>query len=435
MKYQQPFGISDPNASYINGNPSTGTMGSIPPAASIEFPQREIVNLISDVSIVPSDADLHQLARGIQTGKLSYAPDLSGVANQISITLTPAPTAYVAGLKVDFKLNNQITGPTQINVNGLGLVDLRGSNNSVLTANTYFIGDILRAEYDGSKFQLSNPRPPGTLIPLTAATTNYYVNPVTGSDTTGDGLTAGTAWATINKAWSWLQQNINANGKNININCAFPNNPTVYAQFTPVGAITGIFSANQLQIIGDTSTRRCSIAMTGSQVSAIQVSSGAMFSISGFTLSATGSFGGCLFCTSGSQVNWGAITFGAAGSYCVEAAGAGTTITGLSSLGTGIFNGNCISTFFATQSAVNMINSMTLTYNTIQCSGGTVGATNGGYIGAQAVTFAGVGVSVGARFALAMNGLLDTGGAQATTTTNYIPGASGGTVSTGGQFQ
>ena len=46
MLYNQPFGITDPNAPYINGNPNTGTMGSIPPALSIEHPQREIVKVI-----------------------------------------------------------------------------------------------------------------------------------------------------------------------------------------------------------------------------------------------------------------------------------------------------------------------------------------------------------------------------------------------------
>ena len=68
MKYEAPYGVSDPNSSYINGNPATGTMGSIPPAASIENPQREIVNLITDAGGTPTDADLHQLARGVQSG-------------------------------------------------------------------------------------------------------------------------------------------------------------------------------------------------------------------------------------------------------------------------------------------------------------------------------------------------------------------------------
>lgn len=47
MKYNAPYGASDTNAAYINGNPATGTMGSIPPAESIEYDQREIVNVIS----------------------------------------------------------------------------------------------------------------------------------------------------------------------------------------------------------------------------------------------------------------------------------------------------------------------------------------------------------------------------------------------------
>ena len=52
MKYNQPYGVADEDAPYINGNPSTGTMGSIPPAASIEYPQREIVNMIEAAALV-----------------------------------------------------------------------------------------------------------------------------------------------------------------------------------------------------------------------------------------------------------------------------------------------------------------------------------------------------------------------------------------------
>ena len=77
MKYNQPYGISDPNAPYLNGNPSTGQMGSIPPAWSIEHDQREIVAVIqyaadnglldynSEVCHNPSEADLTQLLKAI----------------------------------------------------------------------------------------------------------------------------------------------------------------------------------------------------------------------------------------------------------------------------------------------------------------------------------------------------------------------------------
>ena len=77
MKYNQPYGVSDPQAAYINGNPATGTMGSIPPAEAVEFDQREIVNVIQyahDQGLVdftsqpcaqPSNGDLQQLLKAI----------------------------------------------------------------------------------------------------------------------------------------------------------------------------------------------------------------------------------------------------------------------------------------------------------------------------------------------------------------------------------
>lgn len=66
MKYNQPFGISDPNAPYIDGNPPAGIQGSIPPAASLEFAQREVVNVITYAGLTPSNLDLTQLRQAIQ---------------------------------------------------------------------------------------------------------------------------------------------------------------------------------------------------------------------------------------------------------------------------------------------------------------------------------------------------------------------------------
>ena len=66
MQYNQPYGVSDPNAPYINGNPTTGTMGSIPPAASIEYPQRELAALIAAAGLTPDNADLAQVLKAIK---------------------------------------------------------------------------------------------------------------------------------------------------------------------------------------------------------------------------------------------------------------------------------------------------------------------------------------------------------------------------------
>src|SRR5262245_1985071 len=116
MKYNQPYGISDPNAPYINGDPSIGRAGSIPPAASIEFPQREIVNLITDAGIPtpPDNADLHQLGKAVQSGQLNYKDD-EGLANFYAATMVPNPGTYFGGLTVVMKIANSNTGPAMLN--------------------------------------------------------------------------------------------------------------------------------------------------------------------------------------------------------------------------------------------------------------------------------------------------------------------------------
>jgi hypothetical protein len=85
MRYQQPYGVSDPNAAYVNGNPVTGTMGSIPPAAAIEYDMREIMEVISRANsrgykdfadvlcAAGNDADLQQLRKAIE-GFVRAAP-------------------------------------------------------------------------------------------------------------------------------------------------------------------------------------------------------------------------------------------------------------------------------------------------------------------------------------------------------------------------
>src|SRR5215831_1830755 len=151
MQYNQPYGVSDPNAPYVNGNPQTGTMGSIPPAASIEYPQREIVEIIADAGFTPSNADLKQLARALQTGKLLYGID-TGITNSMSVTLVPTPLAYYEGMRVNVKVNNDITDATVLNVNGLGAKSVVGANGAALTSNMFFKNDILSAVYDGTKF-------------------------------------------------------------------------------------------------------------------------------------------------------------------------------------------------------------------------------------------------------------------------------------------
>ena len=134
MKYNQPYGVADVNASYVNGNPSTGTMGSIPPAESIEMPQRELVNLITDAGFAPTNTDLHQAAKAIQSGKLVYAAD-AGTANAYSISVQPPLTAYAAGQRWSFKALFQNTGPATLNVSARGARSITYPNGTPLKGN------------------------------------------------------------------------------------------------------------------------------------------------------------------------------------------------------------------------------------------------------------------------------------------------------------
>jgi len=74
MQYSQPFGVPPapiipptrpPDGSawprYVNGNPVTGTAGSIPPNTAFDEDQLEIVNVIINAGLTPSHSDVTQL--------------------------------------------------------------------------------------------------------------------------------------------------------------------------------------------------------------------------------------------------------------------------------------------------------------------------------------------------------------------------------------
>lgn len=66
MQYNAPYGSADPNAPYVDRNMAAATKGSVPPAAAIEFPQREIMAVITAAGIAGSNGDLTQLLQAIQ---------------------------------------------------------------------------------------------------------------------------------------------------------------------------------------------------------------------------------------------------------------------------------------------------------------------------------------------------------------------------------
>ena len=141
MKYVPPLGATDQNASYHDGNPEAGILGSIVPAAAIERPQREILSVLAAAGIVPSDTDNAQLAAAISALILAQKIKLTDRVNLTDSTTaasaTAVKTAYDAA-QAKLPLGGGIvTGSIQIN----DPANVIGSAPSANTERGLFLGD------------------------------------------------------------------------------------------------------------------------------------------------------------------------------------------------------------------------------------------------------------------------------------------------------
>ena len=181
MKYNQPYGIEDLDAPYINGDPSIGRAGSIPPAESIEYDQREIVNFITASGITPSNSDLNQLTKAVQTGKVIYGTD-TGTANAMVAAFNPPIAALTPGLTVRIrKIGSKNTGATTLNV-GTGVNNVRRASGAVLSDNDLPASIVAEMIWDGAVWQLANFQGTGV-----AETVNNYVLGIPYAVATGTG--------------------------------------------------------------------------------------------------------------------------------------------------------------------------------------------------------------------------------------------------------
>lgn len=118
-----------------------------------------INNAITSTDQPPSDADLTQLAKAMaQYGSGNFYSD-SGAAN--AYVLAPigsmkSPADYFEGMEIRFRAGNSNTGAATVNVNGLGVKNIKKADGST----DPIAGDISTtydtvARYDGTVFRLS----------------------------------------------------------------------------------------------------------------------------------------------------------------------------------------------------------------------------------------------------------------------------------------
>lgn len=151
MKYHAPYGSTDPDASYVDKDVPGAVRGSAVPAAAIEAPQREIVNLITKSGLAPADG--FQLASAVQTGKVNYAA-AGGTANVLTAALDPAPASLTVGMRVTLKIATTNTGPATLNLNGLGAANIKRPAAATLQAGDLPAGGLVDLEYDGTQWQV-----------------------------------------------------------------------------------------------------------------------------------------------------------------------------------------------------------------------------------------------------------------------------------------
>lgn len=165
MRYQPPFvpgatpavpGIynSNADASYVNGNPSTGQEGSYFPAEAIEHPQREIIQALVAAGITPSHTVLDQLAESMSRHASGGVFGIdSGGANALVVTRTGnyvVPRALFTGMRVHCRANAGNTGASTCNAFSLGARAVVNHLGSALEGGEWIAGQPIELVYDAA---------------------------------------------------------------------------------------------------------------------------------------------------------------------------------------------------------------------------------------------------------------------------------------------
>jgi hypothetical protein len=429
LKYNQPFGVSDPNAAYINGNPSTGTSGSIPPAASIEYPQREIVNFITSSGLVPSNGDLNQLAESVQSGRVNYGID-NGTVNAMNITLSPTPLALLDGLIAIVKALTTNTGATVMTTNGgaakavmrrggqaLLANDIRANEDHLLIYNTFYNGWMLYpAGWNGGGGQL-------------VTNLDLYVNTAIGNDANdGSANVAGKALKTIQKAFNIAYTYAPSGQFIVNVHVA----DGTY----PESCLTPSWGGPTINLTGNTTTPANCLVSGGLNTvpGTICVQGPNVLNVTGFQVnsvtSPTNRLAG-FFASAGATMNTSITRSGVCQGGIFEAFGGAT----MNINGNHTFTGSCDELFLA-YSAGNVYtpnpgpqftiaNAITVNATAVTVNCGVILFQN------HAATFVNPGNVTGLRYNSTLNGVIDTQVGGAT----YLPGTVAGQTVTGGQYQ
>lgn len=152
----------------LNHIPATGLVGTVPvsgggtgqitasaaflalaPALSTGTASKDLTNngsVISWSTLPRMSINSSEIYAASSTGNDTYV-----------VTLAPVPSAYTAGMVVNFKADVANTGPATLNVNGLGAVTIVKNVSTALYDGDIAAGQIVSVLYDGVNFQMKSP--------------------------------------------------------------------------------------------------------------------------------------------------------------------------------------------------------------------------------------------------------------------------------------
>ncbi|RXG91600.1 hypothetical protein [Bradyrhizobium zhanjiangense] len=444
MQYNQPYGVSDPNAPYINGNPATGQAGSIPPAASIEYPQREIVNLITDVNIAaPANSDLHQMAKAIQSSRLNYSADY-GTANAYVAHLAPTPDDYFTGMIVRLKVGATNAGDSTLALYPLSPKHVVRPDGTNLQQYDLIAGQIATFVYDGAQWVLTNINSGGSGGPIyLAAPRTYYVNSNTGNDAfDGSQPTVGTApkgpFRTLQHASDVIAK-FNLNGYTVNVYVADGN----YTQCV----LPGVGGQGAVNWIGNKGTpANCLVAVGSNTVAqAGFIAQGLANTVGGFKIVGNlGTYGSGIAVPNNTLLYIDNITWGVCNGVHLQVYNGGQCrLNGSSSdifridgppLGNPFAPANWLSCFGGGRVDIANLSSPPQFYCVNTPINFALAFASVSDVGVAQLIFTGGiqngGVCTGKRYDVRTNGVINTNGQGAT----WLPGNVAGTTSSGGQY-
>ena len=150
------------------------------------------------------------IASQVQDGSMTYAVD-SGGANAYVIALAPAESAHVGGQVIWFKASAANTGASTLNVNGIGVKDIKKNHGQALIADDIVANQLIGVVYDATTGDFEMVTMPAMIV------ANLTGN-VTGN-ASGSALTvtqaAQTAITSVGTLTALQVDNININGNAI----------------------------------------------------------------------------------------------------------------------------------------------------------------------------------------------------------------------------